>query len=85
MIFEAADAKYKWMSDPFAFRKTQDIAERVCKYFESPKPDCINGSEEWLKEKDSVFLSGDLVLWYHYVAVFAVPYIGVFWGFTPVR
>jgi hypothetical protein len=80
LIFETTKASYKWMSDPFAFRKTEEIAASVCKHFNAPRHDDINGSESWLTEQAPVLLSGDFLLWYHYVAVFAFPYLGVFWG-----
>lgn len=80
LVFETTTASHKWVSDPLAFRKTQDIAASVCEYFRAFRHGEIDGTESWLTDHSAGAARGDRVLWYHYVIVLLFPYVGVFWG-----
>lgn len=80
LLFDTPTARYRWISDPLAFRRTKEVAASVCGYFDAPRHDDVSGTESWLTEQSPVLVSGDLVLWHHYVFLILLPYVAVFWG-----
>ena len=79
LIFETGNRNYKWISAPFKFRESEQVARSACERFQSLR-ECRIKESEFNPSENIPETSDDYIAWYHILVAIFLPYVGLPWG-----